>query len=68
MPERFLNIAVDQLIEDVGTKVLGKRKMEEGDGIVVEKAMELPCNVFNKLRQDNWFNAWLFDSWHGDVG
>jgi hypothetical protein len=49
-------------------KVLGKRKMEDDDGIVVEKAMELPCNMFNKLRQDNWFNAWLFDSWHGDVG
>jgi hypothetical protein len=34
-------------------KVLGKRKMEDDDGIVVEKAMELPCNMFNKLRQDN---------------
>ena len=59
MPERSLNIAVDQLIQDVSTKVLGKRKMEDDDDIAVDGGVDLPCKIFSMLRQDKWFNAWL---------
>jgi hypothetical protein len=53
-----LDIAVDRLIEDVSTKVLGKRKPEDDDGIAVHSGVELPCNIFNRLRPGEWFNAW----------
>jgi hypothetical protein len=59
MPERSLNSAVDRLIEDVSTKVFGKRKFDDDDGIAVDGGVELPCNIFNMLRQDKWVDAWL---------
>ena len=54
-----MNAAVDRLIENVSTKVLGKRKLEEDDGVTIEDGIELPCNMFNRLRQGEWFDGWL---------
>jgi hypothetical protein len=58
MPEGSLNVAVDRLIEDVSTKVLGKRKLEDDDTITVNGGVELPCNIFDRLRHGEWFDAW----------
>jgi hypothetical protein len=39
--------------------VLGKHKLEDDDSVAVDGGVELSCNMFNMLRQDNWFDAWL---------
>jgi hypothetical protein len=54
-----LDIAVDRLIGDVSTKVLGKRKLEDDDSVTVDGGVELSCNIFNKLHKGEWFDAWL---------
>src|SRR4030095_4246799 len=59
MPTGSLNIAVDRLIDDISTKVLGKRKLEDDDSVTVDGGLELSCNIFNMLRPGKWFDAWL---------
>jgi hypothetical protein len=56
MPKDSLNIAVDRLMEDVCTKVLGKRKFKDDDSVAVDGGEVLLCDIFTKLRPDNWFN------------
>jgi hypothetical protein len=58
LPEGILNAAVDRLVEDVSTKVLGKHPLEDNDSVAINDGVELPCNIFNKLRQGQWFDAW----------
>ena len=62
IPKGSLNAAVGHLIKNVSTKVLGKRKFEEDDGVAAEDGIELLCNMFNRLHQGEWF-----DGWHEDV-
>ena len=50
---------MDRSREDVRSKVLGQRKLEDDDGVAVNGGVELFCNVFDKLRSDNWFDVWL---------
>ena len=57
MLKRSLNLAVDRLIQDVGTKVLGKRKFENDDSVAVDGRVKLSYNIFNMLRQDRSFDA-----------
>ena len=45
MLKRSLNLAVDRSIEDVGTKVLGKRKFEDDDSVAVDGGVKLFCNL-----------------------
>lgn len=47
------------MIEDVSTKVLGKRKLEDDDSVTVDGRVELSCNIFNMLRNGEWYDAWL---------
>lgn len=54
-----MNAAVDRLIEEVSTKVMGKRKLEKDDGIAIDGGIELPCDMLNRLRQGEWFDGWL---------
>ena len=55
-----MNTAVDRLIEDVSTKVLGKRKrmLKPDDNVTLDGGVDIFCNTFNMLRQgkrpDNW--------------
>jgi hypothetical protein len=58
MPTGTLNAAVDELAEGVSTKVLGKRKLEDTDSVAVDNGVELFCDIFDRLRQGKWFNAW----------
>jgi len=44
-----LNTAVDCLIENISTKVLGKQKLKEDNSIAVEDRIELLYNMFNRL-------------------
>jgi hypothetical protein len=53
MPKSDLNIAVNQLIEDISIKVLGKRKLEDNDSVIINGGVELFCNIFNIFRQDS---------------
>jgi hypothetical protein len=45
-----LNAAINRLIENISTKVLGKRKLKEDNSIAIEDRIELLCNIFNRLR------------------
>ena len=47
--EGSLNVAIDHLIENVSTKVLGKRKLEEDNSVAVEDKIGLLYNMFNRL-------------------
>lgn len=58
MSKKTLNVAVEQLIKDVETKVLGKRKIREGNSIAINNGVELDCNIFRRLRGEEWFDAW----------
>lgn len=58
MPIGILNAAVDQLTEDVSTKVLGKHKLEDDDSVAVGNRVEYSCDIFRRLRQGEWFDAW----------
>ncbi|KAK5042846.1 hypothetical protein LTR84_012801 [Exophiala bonariae] len=53
-----LNAAVEQLIKDVGAKVLGKRKIREGNSVAINNGVELDSNIFRRLREEDWFDAW----------
>ena len=59
MPQHSLKHAVDRLIKDVSVKVLGKRKLKDDDSVAVDGGVELSCNIFDMLRRDSWFDAWL---------
>jgi hypothetical protein len=45
------------LTEDVSTKVLGKRKLEDDDSVAVDNRVEYSCDIFRRLRQGEWFDA-----------
>ena len=51
MPESTLNTAVNKLIEDVSSKVLGKRKLKEGDTVTIND-IKLSCDIFQRLRAE----------------
>jgi hypothetical protein len=57
MPKGTLNAAVNWLIDDVSTRVLGKRKLENEDSIAVNNGIKLSCDIFRRLRQGEWFDA-----------
>jgi hypothetical protein len=57
MPKSTLNAAVHRLIEGVSTRVLGKRKFEDDDKVSVNNGVELPCDIFSRLRREEWFDA-----------
>jgi hypothetical protein len=58
MPKGTLSAAVNQLTEDVSTRVLGKRKLEDEDSVAVDNGVELFCDIFRRLLQGEWFDAW----------
>jgi hypothetical protein len=41
-----LNAAVNRLTEDVSTRVLGKRKLEDEDSVAAANGVELFCGIF----------------------
>ncbi|KAJ9503197.1 hypothetical protein H2202_001351 [Exophiala xenobiotica] len=55
MPKGSLDMAVHRLIEDVSTKVLGKRKFEDVD-IVAVNNIPVTCDTFDGLRYGEWLN------------
>lgn len=63
VPDGTLEVAVDHLLEDISTKVLGKRKLMNGDSVTVKNGVVFSCDVFNRLRQGEWFDAWNYDGY-----
>src|SRR6266498_1177685 len=61
MPRGSLNTAVDRLIEDVSTKVIGKRKrmLKPEDNVTVDGGVDIFCNTFDMLRQSKWLDNWM---------
>jgi hypothetical protein len=61
MPKGSLNTAVDHLIEDVSTKVIGKRKrmLKPEDNVTVDGGVDIFCNTFDMLRQGKWLDNWM---------
>jgi hypothetical protein len=59
LPKGRLNAAVDRLISNISTNVLGKRELESNDVVTIGDSKELDCDIFGKLRRGEWFNAWV---------
>jgi hypothetical protein len=59
LPKGHLNAAVDQLINNISTNVLGKRELEGNDIVAIGDSKELDCDIFGKLRRGEWFDAWV---------
>jgi len=57
MLEGSLNIVVDRLIKKIEIKILGKYKLENNDGVIMDDGKKLSCNIFNIFRRSNWFDA-----------
>ena len=55
MPTGSLDTAVDSLIENVSSKVLGKPVLEKEDSVTVDSRAEISCDTFNKLRPGGLF-------------
>jgi hypothetical protein len=51
LPEGILNTAVDRLVKDISSRVLGKRTLEDNDSVAINNGAELPCDIFDRLRQ-----------------
>jgi hypothetical protein len=58
LPDGELNAAVDHLIELVSTEIFGNRPLDDNDTIAVNESVELPCDIFQRLRQGKWLDAW----------
>jgi len=54
-----LDDAVEQLQEDIRTKVIGKKELGENDIVTIKGGTEFGCDVFDRLRHGEWFDAWL---------
>jgi hypothetical protein len=59
MPNGSLDTAVDSLIEDVGSKVLGKPMPDPKDEVTVDGGVEISCRTFNELRTGKWLDNWM---------
>jgi hypothetical protein len=46
------------LIEGVKTRVLDKPKFDRDDMIAVNESLELPCEIFERLRPGKWLDSW----------
>jgi hypothetical protein len=57
MPKGTLDAAVDSLIEDIRSKIVGK--FEDEDVIIVDGRAEISCRTLNDLRQGRWIDNWL---------
>ena len=44
-----MDVAVDCLIEEVSTKVIGKRKLKKDNSVMINSGIELLCNILNRL-------------------
>ncbi|OAP53878.1 hypothetical protein AYL99_11900 [Fonsecaea erecta] len=55
LPQGSLDVAVHGLIKDVGTRVLGKRKLDVVDTVSVND-LSIPCDTFERLQCGEWLN------------
>ena len=44
-----LDAAINYLIKEVSTKVIGKRKLKKDNSIAINSGIELPCDMLNRL-------------------
>jgi hypothetical protein len=54
----MLDTAINHLVELVSTKVLNKATPESGDTVVINRSVELSCEIFNRLRPGEWLDSW----------
>jgi hypothetical protein len=59
MPNGTLDTAVDSLIEDISSKVLGKPVPDHEDDVTIDGKVEISCVTFNKLRTGEWLDNWM---------
>ncbi|KAK5042354.1 hypothetical protein LTR84_012826 [Exophiala bonariae] len=58
LPKGTLNSAVELLIKDVRTNVLGKRKIREGDIVAINNVVDSIATSFQRLLNEEWLDAW----------
>ena len=44
-----MDAAVNYLIKEVSTKVIGKRKLKKDNSVAINSRIELPYNILNRL-------------------
>ena len=49
MLQDILNIAVNELVKKINSKVLNKYKFKDDDSITVNNKVKLFCNIFRQL-------------------
>ncbi|RHZ45973.1 uncharacterized protein CDV56_104172 [Aspergillus thermomutatus] len=58
LPDSELDAAIDRLIERVSTKLFSKTMLGDDDTVTVNGSVELSCDIFQRLRRDEWLDTW----------
>lgn len=62
MPHAVLDSAVDEFMHDMSVLVLQNEKVAHDDCITIDGVLEFPCDIFNRFRPGQWFDAWTLDA------
>jgi hypothetical protein len=55
--EGWLDTAIDRVVEEIG-HAFGKHPLDKDGSIIVNGTVELPYDIFKRLRSREWLNCW----------
>ncbi|GMG16930.1 unnamed protein product [Aspergillus oryzae] len=55
-------VEIDRLIRDVNIKVLDQSTFGRDDTIAINDGMEIPCDIFDRLRPGRWLDSWTINA------
>ncbi|KAE8358565.1 hypothetical protein BDV27DRAFT_163459 [Aspergillus caelatus] len=62
LPDSQLEAEIDRLIRDVNIKVLDQTTFGRNDTIAINNGMEIPCDIFDRLRPGRWLDSWTINA------
>ncbi|BDD60236.1 hypothetical protein MAP00_005381 [Monascus purpureus] len=62
LPDNQLEAEIDRLIRDVNIKVLDQSTFGRDDTIAINDGMEIPCDIFDRLRPGRWLDSWTINA------
>ncbi|KAE8399780.1 hypothetical protein BDV37DRAFT_259679, partial [Aspergillus pseudonomiae] len=62
LPHGQLESKIDRLIKDVNIKVLDQTRFGRDDTIAINDGIEIPCDIFDRLRPGKWLNSWTINA------
>ncbi|KAE8396945.1 hypothetical protein BDV37DRAFT_289843 [Aspergillus pseudonomiae] len=62
LPHGQLESEIDRLIKDVNIKVLDQTRFGRDDTIAINDGIEIPCDIFDRLRPGKWLNSWTINA------